>query len=400
MATKTKKVANKGTARSSERFNLDTVKGRKQFNALGADELAKVYASCDFFDGYIKNKNESPLTLKNASIYVDDDNDNTIVVHKGGPVIVEYDLPRCASKGIGGGYTQEGTDYEEGGVGYYRHDEVSAVVIDCKTRHGKAKDNKALLLVDADDNNNTHVISSYIDNDEGHPFVSFECVGQMFKDRKDVIEMLAKGQLVLLDYTPDERIPFTANEKKLNSTIAGRKKLASPKIGFSQVGNSWHRSGSCLFQHVKSGTCYIFGQDEGTYFGCELPEPAKTVQEAFDVLTPKEVRGKPYQRQGEWFALPVEEKNVPATKDCVLQFTKGEENIGSYGDDPVFLPLDDEVSNKHHISTDDGRVGKDGQVYVKDAKITHDEHQTLVVEGWATFYRNTAVRSVSQEGVD
>jgi hypothetical protein len=271
--------------------------------------------------------------------------------------------------------------------------EESAILItDCKARHGAAKGNKALLLLNADEDGDFYTLVDEIGG--GNPCVSFECVGQMFKGRKDVINMLADGELILLDYTPEERISLTASEKKKFNGSRKNYPLP-PKPGFAHVGEVWHRSGSCLFQHVKSGTCYIFGQDEGSYFGCELPKAAKTIQGAYNVLTPKEIGSRSFQRQGEWFAVIVQDKDVPEPKDCAMQFN------ANYDSD-IFLPLDTPESNKHKLVDVEGRVGKDGQIYVKDGQLDHDQHAGLYFSGdsWTTFYRNTAVRSVSQQGVD
>lgn len=230
------------------------------------------------------------------------------------------------------------------------------------------------------------------------PVVSFNCLTQFYGDPLysdsvlNVLKKIANGTIQLLDHTCDERVELTRKEK----TVLRRKNgaaLLKPKLGFSLVNKKWHRSGTCLFRDESTGQCFLLGQDEGTYFGVELSSKASTVKEAFELLTPKEARGVGVKRQGEWFMVPVKEKDVPDTKDTLLQF-----ETDYHGH--AFLPLETRNSNRHDITTTDGRVGKDGKVYAKNPNISHDQHVNISGSGWFTFYKNTAVRSVSQEGVD
>jgi hypothetical protein len=235
------------------------------------------------------------------------------------------------------------------------------------------------------------------------PSVSFGCLTQFWGDSSSAaeyektVQRLAKGDLKLLDYTADERIDLSeADKKAIKKSKGGPLKLKPPKPGFTLVGNNnWHRPGSCLFHDTKKDRYLIVGQDDDAYFGCELPAKASTVAEAFDLLMPDAVRGKPFLRQGEWFALQVDEKDVPKTLDCAVQF-----DGNSSFEENVFLPLETPDSNKHLLNGGEGRVGKDGKLYVKDVNVAHDEHGTMVLQGWWTFHRNTALRSVSQKGVD
>ena len=55
-------------------------------------------------------------------------------------------------------------------------------------------------------------------------------------------------------------------------------------------------------------------------------------------------------------------------------------------------------SNPHTISGK--KVVVSDKVYAYDGNIYHDEHKAVAFEGWVTFIKNTAVRSVSQQGVD
>lgn len=290
-----------------------------------------------------------------------------------------------------------------------------SVVVPNRTRH---RGYKFLAILNADEEDNGHFDShkSLVSfcNDAGigpMPTVSYRCLSQFYHGRDDrVVDGIKSGKLVLLDFSPDETIPLTAKDraelrKNKRSSLPHQASdcLRPPKHGFSVVGvvanARWHRSGSCLFHDQTLDRYLLLGQDEGTYFGCELAGPAKTLQAAYDSLVPAEAKGKRYTRQGEWFMVPVPEGDVPPTVDCVLQFDKAAVS-GTCATSAVFLPLESVDGNRHSLWTADGRVGKDGRVYALDPEITHTDHEALSASGWYTFYRNTALRSVSTEGVD
>lgn len=60
---------------------------------------------------------------------------------------------------------------------------------------------------------------------------------------------------------------------------------------------------------------YLSSMDIWQYFIVELPQPCDTCQQAFDMLVPPEVRGKEYQRQGEWFIIKAEELPISLFAD-------------------------------------------------------------------------------------
>jgi len=117
----------------------------------------------------------------------------------------------------------------------------------------------------------------------------------------------------------------------------------------------------------------------------------RNIDEAFDLLIPEEAKNKKsVQRQGEWFAVPIPAKEVPPLSEC-LAFCEYE---------GLCLPVEDADSNKHVI-VGEGRVGPDGRIFMAPkSNLDHNEHMTLRATGWVYFVRNTAVRSVSVEGVD
>lgn len=75
------------------------------------------------------------------------------------------------------------------------------------------------------------------------------------------------------------------------------------------------------------GRYFLSSMEGNNYFMSELPEPAMTVKDAFDLLVPtsiaKDVQEGNFKRQGEWYFVPVSEKpKVPKhyiLKNRVLQ---------------------------------------------------------------------------------
>jgi hypothetical protein len=279
---------------------------------------------------------------------------------------------------------------------------ASGILIDCNVRLGGTDSLSKLLLFNADDeevndfSSMIHIKQTFVKtlDGSGFPITSFNCLSRFYDEEgtKKVEGYLASGRLVLLDYSMEEWIEFSEKEKAKYQSSEGEKSLA-PKLGFRVVNGQWHRSGTCLFKDVKTEKYYLLGQDEGTYFGCELPTEAQTIEDAFACLLPSEAKGKTYARQGEWFAVSVAEEEVPNYLDCALCFFNSSTN-------GVFMPVENEQSNRHLLQCSEGRIGRNGVVYALSPKLQHSEHEPLNLQGWHAFYRNTAFRSVSESGVD
>ncbi len=227
--------------------------------------------------------------------------------------------------------------------------------------------------------NTTHVLEGALV--EKMPSISFRCVARLFN--KSVIEaahMFADGTIYIKDWTPDKLIP----------RVTGK----LPPPGYQVRGNKkeyWHRPASILF--TCGTTHYLIGQDEGSYFGVELPESANTVTQAFNVLMPKIVRKqKNVQRQGEWFIWPVEKP--PVILGTISRFGNRQLKLD--------LPREHYDSNVHSLCADE--IVVDYPIwYAKNFSIFHPEHNTLTPSyknRWYAITCNTAVRSVSVEGVD
>ena len=248
---------------------------------------------------------------------------------------------------------------------------------------------KNTLIVAGDDD------FSAIDVNEGTPAVtiSFLCLSRFLDDAKPLViaAMLHSGRIGMLDFTADEtRKVSVADRKKYED----KKPVAPPEPGFTYMGHIspvWHRAATVL---LKSGRMRILlGQDDGTYFGCELKGTPGTIKEAFKSLMPEHIRKvRGVKRQGEWFVVPVADKNVPAITECAATTC-----------DSIDLPVDDEEGARHTVTSNDIRIRKDGRIYANRASLCHSlgDHPELdMPAGWYTFDRNTAKRSFSQEGVD
>jgi len=187
----------------------------------------------------------------------------------------------------------------------------------------------------------------------------------------------------LLDATTDE-------------TRKGKKTDPAP-TGFTWVDGRWHRPSTVLVlvDTGKRKFHALIGQDDDQYFGVELAGKPKTVTEAYRDLMPPDVqKAKFVYRQGEWFFIPVKKQDFPKEPYAVDDSSK------------LILPREDEQSNPHWLQYG-ARLDKDGNMWFyqpyKGTRevVFHDQHQALrVPQGYYRVYRNTAVRSVSVEGVD
>jgi hypothetical protein len=256
-----------------------------------------------------------------------------------------------------------------------------------------------------------YFLLSNADNEEGEIdskteamcSVSFQCLKRLiFPNRKvdpdapakDAMKIAISGELEILDFVPDTSIKSTASVRAMwrdKGTQYIRANTESPAVGFTFLGGEWHRSATLVVRHNEK--TYLLGQDEDTYFGCELQGSPETVQDAFTDLMPKSARNaKGVLRQGEWFAIPA--NKVPALETCIAEFRT------------LDLPRPDGPESAVHRFTgcDAGRIGRDGSIYVSGGTLCHmnDDHEDLFIPKgeWRQIARNTAVRSVSVDGVD
>lgn len=376
--------------------NLKTDKGKKLLSGAwhwDDDLRTKFYAEFCNINDYLKSLKKSHLYYndQNTMIFAEMNDYDTIVVRNRMVYFASY-LPH------------DNTEMNFSKIDK-SHDIEGVILTDIPDGLGY----RALILCNGDDNINQNIVPLM---GKEHPTCSFACLARFYDGKVETVhKKLVSGQLRLVDFTKDQRIDLTDRElimlgikaapvskakkakPKAKQPTFVRKDPLPPEPGFTLMNRMWHRSGTVIFHDSVLEQYILMGQDEGTYFGVQLPAPVATVAEAFNLLMPEEVRGKTFKRQGEWFALPVEEKDVPNFLDCSLMFS-------SDSCERIYLPIESKDSKLHHIDTEDGRVGKDGKIYVKNVSLIHDDHASLTMTGWCTFYRNTAVRSFSQEGVD
>lgn len=232
---------------------------------------------------------------------------------------------------------------------------------------------------------------------EDRPTISFDCVGRLAirnflgEQPKKVAKKFLDGSITIVAFNPDKTVALTASEKACR-----RRNKPISKQGYTVVDGRWHQAATVV---LKCSDKYILvGQDEGTYFGVELPCPVESVDDAYRSLVPTSIaQRKDLSRQGEWFVVPVPDREVPEAADCLACFEE------------LILPRETPESNTHRIKPDGfaddihGLITKDGRILAKNFSLEHDEHSTVTKdskEGWHTFVKNVAVRSVSVQGVD
>lgn len=236
-------------------------------------------------------------------------------------------------------------------------------------------------------------MDEYIGDRKGKTSISLTCFAELTGIKgKNILKNIDNRNIKIIDATTDEEITKDKQFAKLKGkTLEKAKEIAiSPRNGFTLIekGKSfcWHSSASCLFTYNKKH--FLVGQDEGTYFGVELPKKVNSIKDAFESLVPKEAKGKKYQRQGEWFVISVEEKDLPKNKQFV-----------ELDDMDLNLSIDDPGSNYHNVKAKKYLIGTDA-LYAYKGDMEHDEHKRIEFKGWVKFIKNTAVRSVSVGGVD
>ena len=96
--------------------------------------------------------------------------------------------------------------------------------------------------------------------------------------------------------------------------------------------------------------------------------------------------------------MSVPETEVPPITEAAALFGDMHDTDSSQ----IILPISSPNSARHIVKATDGRVGKDGRVFAFNPNVEHSQsqHEDMRCFGWREFRRNTAVRSVSMEGVD
>lgn len=291
------------------------------------------------------------------------------------------------------------------GMAFYSSPDDLEYVHDDKDFSAIQVPGEKFILINGDDGvGHFESLSSYFRQDqlENHPTISFACLGQFYGFDETVAadkisKKIASGELKIIDFSADESIELNSKElKKIEVAKRQNQAIKPPQKGFTLVGDKWHKPAAVVLHDTKKNWCILVGQDEGTYFGVELPKLVKTLAEGFDILMPNDARGKEFYRQGEWFFIKVPVKTVPEIRDCVgYNHRLNEEDVS------FKLPIETEDSNIHSVSCSEFRVAQGGEVYVRNPYVEHNDHSALgTPDGWYIYRKNTALRSYSQEGVD
>ncbi len=222
--------------------------------------------------------------------------------------------------------------------------------------------------------------------------ISFQCLMRFLKedDYENLKRLVAKRKIKVFDFTEDSTLVVKKGTRPLKDP---RRK--PPKPGYTLIvldGKSvWHRAGSVLLEvtYKQTKNLLLFGVDDSTYYGTQLPGKALTINKAYEILTPPAARKGFSERQGEWFAVPVKKSKIPDVNKCLAIIDNGTAN----------LPIPDQNSKLHVVNAEQIRIAAEG-FFAMNPSVEHDDHPELIVEGWCQFHRNTAVRSFSQEGVD
>ena len=244
------------------------------------------------------------------------------------------------------------------------------------------RDKTIIINGDYNEETNTSILSFHTTDS---PTISFNCLSRFLTKKgspnpKLIAKYIVNGKVEIIDYTLDSK----------NNTSKNK----SPGLSYTWIGNGsigyWHTPGYVLVSF--DNRTVILGQEEGSYFGSEIKYDAKikTVTQALKALTPKRLlRRKDYQRQGEWFIVPVKENQVPCVSKCIAS-----------SDYYLYLPVKTKYSKRHTIESTDIRIDSKGNIYAYLMTLSHDDHDYITYKNWATFIENNAIVSYSEEGVD
>ncbi len=222
------------------------------------------------------------------------------------------------------------------------------------------------------------------------PFSALQAAGISTRDLSsmDIID-IAPERWDVLGYTRYD----TDNEKTIRITVAQWNELPSmEKAIYSEY--TERRPSATVIKHDNR---YLLSSMDGQqYFICQLPKPATTVSEADEMLVPDAVKGKEYQRQGEWFFTKAYSFPISLTvKHGTLSPTKLFKFIKAAMQKGFILPQPHPDSNDH-VATRGDMI--DGTLYVTGC-IRHPDHRMLKLgDDIFNAYENTALVSWSASG--
>lgn len=258
--------------------------------------------------------------------------------------------------------------------------------------------------------------------------ISFECLRRLVcpvREHKSksahqkalewVARRLADDTLHIEDATPDARVPRTGA-----TSFAEREKCPGP--GFTWLVNSglnpaklgyWHRPAMALIADRRTENSYLMGRDDNQYFGVQLPYHVASVEDAAQLLKPDAViqaeeEGRGVVRQGEWFVVQeplscfIEQLEETADRFAARR-APSRLNAFTQKAPELILPKQDPNSSDHVVTATHFFLNEDGAQCAYNGVLTHsnDDHPPVRFSCTVvSFHENTALRSVSVEGVD
>jgi len=261
-------------------------------------------------------------------------------------------------------------------------------------------------LIDGENDLNTYGLPTF------SPTILYRLLNAGKTPCRNVMAYFAKKKgLTVVDLTEDYQSTPTKeilqaykkeSKKKGFSLAAFNSKFAdqAPQRGTTLITQFdtviWHSSPTILF--ACGDRSFIMGQDEGSYFGCELKDNPTTILEAYESLKPAAARGRDdWIRQGEWFAVPVNQTEVPSLYNNPEVVASSDD-----GDYSIALPRENEESNIHTLNGN-FIFTRSGRLLVRHFSLDHDDHGTIYGKNsltWYELHKNTAVSSYSVRGVD
>ena len=211
-------------------------------------------------------------------------------------------------------------------------------------------------------------------------------------------------QLLTLIYDPDTgKYTRKDNGEPFDTKVGMRMSSWKNKDGTKTV--DWHILGTSLI-HYKNGY-YLCSSDESNYYVIKLSKRARTFEEAFRGLKPRQVRkaehnGIKVKRQGEWFFVPTGMQD----KEFAAMFNITQKRLGELAKS-TDLPQPDTDMNIHNV-----KAFKSGKTYYckgcvrhltqatwKDPRRATGEHRMLKLGNeWHRAYRNTELESWGANG--
>lgn len=144
---------------------------------------------------------------------------------------------------------------------------------------------------------------------------------------------------------------------------------------------------------------FLSSMDNNGYFICELPHKCDAVNQAFNMLIPYQVKGKNYQRQGEWFVIESPELPITIFKSG-KEYTQAQYNKLFYKSMYRNYVLPHKDSGNPHTAT--RGIYINGIHYIS-GQLRHPEHRMLKLsyaDNPVIFqaYENTAIGSWAASG--